>query len=76
MNKLKGIPPVVYMNLDHRTDRKEHIENQLKKWGVTDYSRWSSSRFSTDKIDQWRHKLDLMLLAPTEASIIMKEFTL
>jgi len=76
MNKLKGIPPVVYMNLDHRTDRKEHIENQLNNWGVTDYSRWSSSRFSTDKIDQWRHKLDLMLLAPSDASIVMNEFTL
>ena len=34
------------------------------------------SRFSTDKIDQWGHKLDLMLLAPSDASIVMNEFTM
>lgn len=76
MNKLKGLPPIVYMNLDHRTDRKEHIENQFKKWDITDYTRWSSSRFSTDKISEWGSKLDLMLLAPSDASIVMNEFTL
>lgn len=76
MNKLSGIPPIIYMNLDHRVDRKEHIENQFKKWGITDYTRWSSSKFSVDKIDKWRHKLDLMLLAPSDASIVMNEFSL
>ena len=76
MNKLKGLPPIMYLNLDHRTDRKEHIEGQFKKWGITDFTRWSASRFSTDKIDQWGHKLDLMLLAPSDASIVMNEFTM
>jgi hypothetical protein len=76
MNKLKGLPPIMYLNLDHRTDRKEHIENQFKKWDITDYTRWSASRFSTNKIDEWGHKLDLMLLAPSDASIVMNEFTL
>ena len=33
MNKLKGLPPIMYLNLDHRTDRKEHIEGQFQKWG-------------------------------------------
>jgi len=76
MSKLKGLPPIVYMNLDHREDRKNHIENQLSKWGITDYTRWSSSRFSVDKFDEWADKLDLMLLAKTDASIVMNEFTL
>lgn len=74
-NKLNGLPPIFYLNLDHRTDRKEHIENQFKKWGVTDFTRVSASRFSTSKIDEWSHKLDLMLLAPSDASIVMNEFT-
>lgn len=76
MNKLSGMPPIIYMNLDHRLDRKEHIENQFKKWGISDYTRWSSSRFSVNKIEEWQHKLDLMLLAPSDASIVMNEFTL
>ena len=74
-NKLKGLPPIFYLNLDHRLDRKEHIESQFKKWGITDYTRVSASRFSTAKIDEWAHKLDLMLLAPSDASIVMNEFT-
>jgi len=74
-NKLKGLPPIFYLNLDHRIDRKEHIEGQFKKWGVTDFTRVSASRFSTAKIDEWAHKLDLMLLAPSDASIVMNEFT-
>lgn len=74
-NKLKGIPPIFYQNLDHRIDRKENIENQFKKYGITDYTRISASRFSTDKINEWEHKLDLMLLAPSDASIVMNQFT-
>jgi hypothetical protein len=74
-NKLKGLPPIFYLNLDHRLDRKEHIEGQFKKWGITDFTRVSASRFSTAKIDEWAHKLDLMLLAPSDASIVMNEFT-
>jgi GR25 family glycosyltransferase involved in LPS biosynthesis len=30
---------VYYINLDHRTDRKEHIENELKKQGITKFER-------------------------------------
>lgn len=30
---------VYYINLDHRTDRKQHIEEQLKNQGITDYER-------------------------------------
>lgn len=76
MNKLKNLPPIFYLNLDHRTDRKKHIEDQFKKWDITDYTRWSASTFDSKKIDEWGHKLDMMLLAPSDASILMNEFTL
>jgi hypothetical protein len=74
-NKLNGIPPIFYLNLDHREDRKDHIEEQFRLKGITDYTRISASRFSTSKIEEWGHKLDLMLLAPSDASIVMNQFT-
>ena len=74
-NKLKGLPPVFYLNLDHRTDRKEYMESQFKERGITDYTRISASRFATSKIDEWGHRLDLMLLAKSDASIVMNQFT-
>ena len=74
-NKLKNLPPIFYQNLDHREDRKENMETQFKKWGITDYTRVSASRFSVDKIGEWKHNLDLMLLTPSDASIVMNQFT-
>lgn len=74
-NKLKGLPPIFYLNLDHRTDRKEYMEGQFKERGITDYTRISASRFATSKIDEWGHRLDLMLLAKSDASIVMNQFT-
>jgi hypothetical protein len=74
-NKLKNLPPILYQNLDHRVDRRENMETQFKNWGITDYTRISTSRFSVDKIDEWKHNLDLMLLTPSDASIVMNQFT-
>tara|TARA_B100002019_G_scaffold179766_2_gene155234 strand:+ start:226 stop:1092 length:867 start_codon:yes stop_codon:yes gene_type:complete len=76
MNKLKGLPPIFYLNLDYREDRKNHIESQFRKWDITDYTRWSASTFDSKKIDEWGHRLDMRLLAPSDASILMNEFTL
>ena len=73
-DKLKGLPPIFYLNMDHRTERKAHLENEFSKWGITDYTRVSANRFHTSKINEWGHKLDLMLLAPSDASIVMNEF--
>ena len=73
-DKLKGLPPIFYLNMDHRTERKEHLENEFSKWGITDYTRVSANRFHTSKINEWGPKLDLMLLAPSDASIVMNEF--
>jgi glycosyl transferase family 25 len=36
------IKHTLYINLDHRTDRKEHIENQLKSVGITDFERFNA----------------------------------
>ena len=50
MSKLKGLPPIFYLNLDYRQDRKEHIEDQFKKWDITDYTRWSASTFDAKRL--------------------------
>ena len=73
-DKLKGLPPIFYLNMDHRTERREHLESEFSKWGITDYTRVSANRFHTSRINEWGRKLDLMLLAPSDASIVMNEF--
>ena len=60
--------------MDHRTERKAHLENEFSKWDITDYTRVSANRVHTSKINEWGKKLDLMLLAPSDASIVMNEF--
>ena len=49
-NKLKGLPPIYYVNLDYRNDRREYMEKQFEKWNITNYTRVSASRFSIDKM--------------------------
>lgn len=34
MNRISDIQNVFYINLEHRKDRKEHVENELKKIGL------------------------------------------
>jgi hypothetical protein len=31
-NKLKGLPPIYYINLEHRTDRRGSMESQFNYW--------------------------------------------
>ena len=34
MNSINDIKHAFYINLDHRTDRKEHVEKELGKLGI------------------------------------------
>ena len=43
MDKIDGI---FYINLDHRTDRREEIEGELAKAGITNYERFPAIRSS------------------------------
>ena len=40
--KLKGLPPVYYLNLDEQPERKEYMENQFEYWGIENYTRVSA----------------------------------
>ena len=40
--KLKGIPPIYYLNLDGQEDRRIYMENQFKYWEIENYERISA----------------------------------
>ena len=38
-SKLKGLPPVLWINLDADVHRREHMETQFKDWEITNHTR-------------------------------------
>ena len=40
-HKLKGIPPVLWINLEADTDRRKHMEDQFTEWEIEDHTRIS-----------------------------------
>ena len=40
--KLKGLPPIYYINLDGEPERKMYMEAQLKYWEIEEYTRISA----------------------------------
>ena len=54
-NKLNGIPTIYYTNLDNRVDRREYMESQFKHWGIKNYNRISSSKYSSEEEYKWQH---------------------
>jgi hypothetical protein len=54
-NKLKGLPMIYYINLDHRTDRREWMESQFNYWGITNYHRVPASKYHISKYDEWKN---------------------
>jgi len=54
-NKLKGLPPIYYINLNHRIDRKESMETQFKYWGIENYHRVNASKYHVSKYEEWKN---------------------
>jgi GR25 family glycosyltransferase involved in LPS biosynthesis len=40
--KLKGLPPIYYLNLDGQPERQKYMENQFKYWEIDNYTRISA----------------------------------
>jgi len=55
--KLGNLPPIYYFNLDHRLDRREYMEKQFSEYGITNYQRVDSSRYSVDNYEEWKSKV-------------------
>lgn len=53
-NKIKGLPPIYYINLDHRIDKKYYMESQFEYWGIKTYYRVSASKYNPSLYDEWK----------------------
>ena len=40
--KLKGIPPIRYINLDGQPERAKYMEDQFAYWGIENFKRVSA----------------------------------
>lgn len=54
-DKLKDIPKIYYLNLDHRTDRREYMETQFDHWGIESHQRVSASKYLSTEKERWQH---------------------
>jgi len=50
ISNINDITNVVYINLEHRTDRKEHIETQLKQIGFTNVERFNAIKTANGRV--------------------------
>jgi glycosyl transferase family 25 len=50
LTSLADIKNIFYINLEHRTDRKEHIESQLKSVGLTQFERFNAVKLANGRI--------------------------
>lgn len=57
MDKLKNIPHIRYINLDERVDRRNYLENEFKKYGISNYIRISANRYGPHNYNDWEKQL-------------------
>ena len=55
--KLNGIPPIRYLNLNERVDKKNYIENEFKNHNIKNYTRISADRYHPDNFPEWKNSL-------------------
>jgi hypothetical protein len=58
-DKLKGLPPIIYLNLDERPDRREYTETQYEKYKIKTFTRYSTSKYQLNNFSEWKDKLIL-----------------
>jgi len=63
INSLADIKNIFYINLEHRRDRKEHIENQLKRVGLFNFERFNAVKLSDGRIGCSMSHLQCLKLA-------------
>ena len=50
INTISDIKHVLYINLEHRLDRKQHVENQLNKIGITSFERFNAIKLPNGRL--------------------------
>lgn len=64
-DKLKGLPTIYYVNLDHRNDRREYMESQFDHWKISNFKRISATKYLSSEFSEWKHLLfDKDILGP------------
>jgi len=66
-NKLKGLPRIVYINLDEATDRNDRMVSMFENFGITNYSRFGTTRPSRSE----HHRL-----SPSEYGCLMSHISI
>jgi hypothetical protein len=64
--KLKGIPHIYYINLEHEIERKKYMESQFKQWGIVNYTRVNASKFSKLDFDSWNNLIHKPNIIPKD----------
>ena len=54
-DKLKGLPTIYYVNLDHRTDRRDYMESQFDYWRISNFHRISATKYLSTEDYKWQH---------------------
>lgn len=65
-NKLKGLPHIYYINLEHRKDRKTYMEGQFKHWGIEKFTRVNASEFLKDDVTTWENLIHVPKIIPLD----------
>ena len=63
INSFADIKNVFYINLDHRLDRKNHIETQLKNVGFSHFDRFNAIKLANGRIGCSMSHLRCLVLA-------------
>lgn len=50
--KIKGLPPIYYLNLDEQPERKNYMESQFDYWGIENYTRISAYDGRNDDLSE------------------------
>jgi len=66
INNIKDITNIVYINLEHRTDRKLHIEQQLNNIGFSNYKRFNAIKNTNGAIGCSMSHLKCLLVAQSQ----------
>ena len=53
-NKLEGIPPIFYLNLDEEVKRNNLLEEQFEKYQIKNIKRFSASKYSPENFEEWK----------------------
>ena len=74
--KLEGIPPIYYLNLDERVDRKDYMESQFQLLGIQNYTRVSASRYHPSNFNIWKNNLivNQILNEKSYLSLVINQF--